>query len=170
VAEWYNTLAPSYDELYGEEQDHKHKIILENIGSKRVGTLLDVGCGTGRFLQRTENMCDTSIGIDVSRPMLMIARQRRSLRSDLVQAVSSKLPFRQDIADCIVSVSTSTAGSNLSEMIAESGRVGRKNAVLAVIGFDQPDSTIVSSRAKEEFSSKVNGRETLHVFSLNGSG
>lgn len=170
VAEWYDVLAPSYDELYGQEQDQKHKIILEHIGSTRIGILLDVGCGTGRLLQQAENMCDIGIGIDVSRRMLLVAKHRRSSRTDLVQAVSSRLPLRQDIADCIVSVSTSKAGPDLSELIAESRRVGRKEAMLAVIGFDQPVNVIVSSGTPGEFSAKINDRETLKIFRLDQSG
>src|SRR5215831_19228448 len=167
VAKWYNTLASSYDELYGQEQADKHKIILEHIGSGRIGMLLDVGCGTGRFLQLADGICDMEVGVDVSRSMLLIAKNRRSARNDLVQAVSSSLPFRNGFADCIVSISTSKAGSDQSELVAESERVGKENSLLAVIGFDQPAKTIVSQMAKEEFSSKVNGRETLRVYRLN---
>ena len=170
VAEWYDVLAPSYDELYGQEQDLKHKIILERIGSRRAGTFLDVGCGTGRLLQQAENMYDIGIGIDISIHMLLIAKHRRSSRTDLVQAISSRLPFRQDIVDCIVSVSTSKAGPDLSELIAESGRVGRKGSVLAVIGFDQPANVIGAAETRGEFSAKINDRETLSVFRLNRSG
>ncbi|HEX4920927.1 MAG TPA: methyltransferase domain-containing protein [Candidatus Bathyarchaeia archaeon] len=170
VAEWYDALAPSYDELYGQEQDLKHKIILERIGPSRVGTLLDVGCGTGRLLQQAENMYDVGIGIDVSRRMLLVAKHRRSSRTDLVQAVSSRLPFRQHIADCIVSVSTAKAGPNISELMAESARVGRKESMLAVIGFDQSVSTIDPTEARKRLSARINDRETLNVFTLNRSG
>lgn len=38
-------------------------------------SVLDLGCGTGNFLQNLENYFDNSIGIDLSEPMINIAKQ-----------------------------------------------------------------------------------------------
>lgn len=48
--EWYNAIADSYDELYSEEQIVKYELVTSNL-SKDVGTVLDVGCGSGLFLE-----------------------------------------------------------------------------------------------------------------------
>jgi ubiquinone/menaquinone biosynthesis C-methylase UbiE len=40
-------IAKSYNELHGEEQVKKAKVILEHITVKKTDALLDVGCGTG---------------------------------------------------------------------------------------------------------------------------
>ena len=43
----YNTFAKGYNELYGEEQLRKLKIIKSLLNLKSSDKLLDVGCGTG---------------------------------------------------------------------------------------------------------------------------
>lgn len=44
------------------------------IGSERIGTLLDVGTGTGRMLELLGGRVDKAIGIDASAAMLAVAR------------------------------------------------------------------------------------------------
>jgi len=48
--------------------------ILRLLGTKRVGTLLDVGTGTGRILELLAGRADKAIGIDASAAMLAVAR------------------------------------------------------------------------------------------------
>lgn len=44
------------------------------VGKSRIGTLLDLGTGTGRILELFRNQFDRAIGIDASRDMLAVAR------------------------------------------------------------------------------------------------
>ncbi|MGI9373075.1 MAG: ArsR/SmtB family transcription factor [Hyphomicrobiales bacterium] len=46
------------------------------LGDKKIGTLVDVGTGTGRMLELFSNLAETAIGIDASHKMLAIARAR----------------------------------------------------------------------------------------------
>lgn len=57
--------------------------------------ILDVGCGTGRWLRRYEVMGFHPTGIDATLPMLSLARKNRTF-SSLVAGESFRLPF----ADC----------------------------------------------------------------------
>lgn len=50
--------------------------LLEQQGGSRVGSLLDVGTGTGRMLQLFAPLADQALGVDVSRAMLAIARSQ----------------------------------------------------------------------------------------------
>src|SRR5207247_3276846 len=70
VAERYNTLSPSYNELYGREQSPKHKAVIEFIADERFKILVDVGCGPGMFLESAQELYEYAIGIDLSMSMI----------------------------------------------------------------------------------------------------
>lgn len=50
--------------------------LIEALGRKRIGALLDVGTGTGRMLQVLAPRCEKAVGIDSSREMLAVARAK----------------------------------------------------------------------------------------------
>ena len=91
----YNNISKGYDELYGEEQKKKAKIILENIKLERNDLLLDVGCGTGII---TELFNCNKIGIDPSEKLVLQAKKR-------INAIIGKgenLPFENKHFDKII--------------------------------------------------------------------
>jgi ubiquinone/menaquinone biosynthesis C-methylase UbiE len=67
--------------------------------------ILDVGCGTGRYLRRLASSAYQITGIDLSRNMLTRARHHVGTRNDvrLVQASASFLPFQPCSFDRIMS-------------------------------------------------------------------
>ena len=162
VAEWYDALSNSYDELYGKEQSQKHETILEFLGSRRFRVLVDVGCGTGAFLEKARDSSDFAIGIDLSRKMLRIARRRETRNTDYVLASSSLLPLKNNSADCTVSISTAKAESNLPVIIGELERISHDDSLLAVSIFQKPRTTIPSSLATRAASTIISERETLY--------
>ena len=62
---FYKLTAKGYNDLYGEEQEIKHRIIKENLEIKQTDLLLDVGCSTGHDFN-----CSV-IGIDPSMELLL---------------------------------------------------------------------------------------------------
>ena len=162
VAEWYNTLSGSYDELYGKEQSHKYERVLEFLGEKHFKILVDIGCGTGTFLEKAHEICDHSIGIDLSTRMLKIAKDRRTPNADYILASSSSLPLKDDSADCAVSISTARAESNLPMFIADLERITHQDSSLAVTIFQKPGTPIPSSFATRARLTIVSDRETLY--------
>jgi ubiquinone/menaquinone biosynthesis C-methylase UbiE len=67
--------------------------------------ILDIGCGTGRYLRRFTSAHCRIIGVDLSRNMLVKARQYLGASTDvcLVQASASALPFISSSFDRIMS-------------------------------------------------------------------
>jgi ubiquinone/menaquinone biosynthesis C-methylase UbiE len=162
VAEWYNTLSNSYDDLYGKEQAQKYETVLEFLGNRHFRVLVDIGCGTGTFLERARETYDYAIGIDLSIKMLQIARRRKTRSTDYVLASSSSLPLKDDSADCAVSISTARAESNLPMFIADLERICHQDSPLAVTIFQKPGTPIPLSPATRARSTIISDRETLY--------
>ena len=162
VAEWYNTLSDSYDELYGKEQSQKYDTVLEFLGNRHFRVLIDIGCGTGTFLEKAHETYDYAIGIDLSTRMLQIARRRKTRNTDYVLASSSSLPLKDNSADCTVSISTAKAESNLSRFIADLERISQQDSLLAVTIFQKTGTPIPSSFATRARSTVISDRETLY--------
>ena len=166
VAEWYNTLSGSYDELYGEEQSRKCETVLGFLGNRHFEVLIDVGCGTGSFLEKAGAFYDYAIGIDLSAKMLRIATKRKTANTDYVLASSSSLPLKNSSSDCTVSISTAKAGSNLSSFIADLRRIGREDSLLALTLFQEPGIPNPESLAKPVRSTIISDRETLYFLRI----
>jgi ubiquinone/menaquinone biosynthesis C-methylase UbiE len=163
VAEWYNNLSSSYDELYGEEQSQKYKTVLEFLRNRHFRVLVDVGCGTGTFLKQAQEIYEYAIGLDLSIKMLRIAMNRKTPNTDYVLASSSSLPLKDSSSDLTVSISTAEAESNHPSFIADLERLSREHSLLAVTLFHHhgaPDPPSLSKRARP---SKISERETLYL-------
>jgi malonyl-CoA O-methyltransferase len=162
VAEWYNKLSGTYDELYGVEQSSKYKTVLGLLGNRHFQVLVDIGCGTGAFQEKAHEICDHSVGIDLSTKMLRIAKNRRIPNADFVMASSSSLPIRDDSSNFTVSISTATAEPNLPGFIADLGRIARDDSLLAITLFQQPGELDPKSLPRPVRSTKISERETLY--------
>ena len=65
--------------------------------------LLDVGCGTGRWLRRCGQRGLSAVGVDQSLAMLRLARQRATV-SPLFAGEIQSLPFLDESFDCVSGV------------------------------------------------------------------
>jgi ubiquinone/menaquinone biosynthesis C-methylase UbiE len=162
VAEWYNALSSSYDELYGKEQAPKIQAVLELLENRRFQVLIDIGCGTGIFLKQAQRIYDYGIGIDLSTKMLQIAKERGTLNTDLVLASSSSLPIKNASIDCAISISTTKSDANLSSLIIDLERTARKDSVLAITVFRETGTPNPVSLTTNVESKTISPRETLY--------
>ena len=94
IKNYYENLATTYDEnrfanSYGQFIDHQERQIL-NRWIQKQATILDIGCGTGRFLEYATH------GLDVSQNMLNEA-QRKFPEKKLVASSATNTPFEKAI-------------------------------------------------------------------------
>ncbi len=86
--------------------------------------ILDVGTGTGRFAPYLNDSGFIIIGVDVSLPMMLQARQR-GVRN-LVRADARYLPFRNQAFDASIMIHLLHLVRDWVQVVREVGRVTRK--------------------------------------------
>jgi SAM-dependent methyltransferase len=99
ATEGYERWAATYDSfpnpLLAREQRH----LLLLLGDLSGKTILDLACGTGRWLEILLRRGAAAVGIDCSTSMLRTARQKNAIASRLAQANCELLPFRAESFD-----------------------------------------------------------------------
>lgn len=104
----YDQLAPYYDRIYSWKDYEAEARQLLRIIRRALGhpgsTLLDVGCGTGRHLEQFRHEFAVA-GVDVSGPMLSVARRRLGRGVPLTQGDmrTFDLGRRFDVVVCLFS-------------------------------------------------------------------
>jgi ubiquinone/menaquinone biosynthesis C-methylase UbiE len=100
VRDGYERWAPTYDHfpnpLLAREQRH----VLPLLPGLRNRSVLDLACGTGRWLTRLVAVdARLAVGVDLSSAMLRVAGEKKSLSGRVVQGDCRKLPFRPSTFD-----------------------------------------------------------------------
>lgn len=100
LAEGYELWAPIYDNspnpLLACEERHLLPF-LEDMHNKQI---LDLACGTGRWLGKlVAHSGKSGVGIDCSPAMLRVAAEKGAILGRLVRAVCESLPFRAAVFD-----------------------------------------------------------------------
>lgn len=145
---YYDTISEGYDELHGEEQLNKLKIIKTLIHPKENHKLLDVGCGTGIC---SEWNC-TCIGVDPSIELIKKASEKHS-KVKFIQASAENLPFKDSYFDYVISVSSIHLFNDIDKALSEIKRVGKDSFILTVLKKSSKSKEIIS-KIKELFSIK----------------
>ncbi|VVB76530.1 Ubiquinone/menaquinone biosynthesis C-methyltransferase UbiE [Candidatus Tiddalikarchaeum anstoanum] len=129
AAEYYDTISPSYDELYGAEQLSKYEMVKDLIPKK--GLILDAGCGTGLITRLLGDV----VGVDLSYNLLKV--HAYNLR--IVNADVQNLPFKDEVFDVIVSFTVLQDIIDAPKSIYELKRVLKKGGkiVLSVLNKDK---------------------------------
>ena len=136
IAFRYDSSAEIYDNRYESIQEKKYQEIFSRVTSSfEKKKILDVGCGTGTFLNIIKKSSNDNgnqlIGIDISSEMIKKAHEKYPEIAFLV-ADSDNLPFRDKVFDNVFSV---THLQNLPEpeyTVKEMHRIAVKEALFAV--------------------------------------
>jgi ubiquinone/menaquinone biosynthesis C-methylase UbiE len=95
------------------------------------GTLLDIGCGTGLFMELFQHNGSKVVGVDISRGMLRRA-QGRCTRCDVALANAEKLPFCDESFDSVSSVLAFSYVQQPEEMLREAYRVLKPGGTISI--------------------------------------
>jgi len=121
---YYDKISKGYNELHGEEQLKKVNIILNNIRLKKSDKLLDVGCGTGLYLDLFK--CDIT-GVDPSEELL------KQCSHKTIKSSAERLPFKDNSFDWVISITAIHNFKDIEKSLEEIKRVGKKKFVFSVL-------------------------------------
>lgn len=119
---YYDSISRSYNELHGEEQLNKLRMIKETVGIKQQDILLDVGCGTGL----SAVLGGQIMGVDQSFELL------KQAKFPVVQGVAEFLPFKKNVFDLVISVSA-IHHFDVEKSVKEIKQVGKNTFVISVL-------------------------------------
>ncbi len=121
---YYDETARGYNELHGEEQLAKLKLIAEHLKLKKSAKLLDVGCGSG--LSAKVFKCKIT-GIDPSEKLL------KQCPFKTVKASAESIPFPDHSFDVVIAVTCIHNFKNIEKGLKEIRRVGKDCFVFSLL-------------------------------------
>lgn len=135
-ADAYDIAAPFYDEWKWQRfwRHSELPLIAAEVAAfvaRRPGgaRLIDIGCGTGKYLERLAPYFEEAIGVDVSEQMLAVAARRVAGRK-LVRGEAAKLPIDSVSADLVLSTRMLSHVAEPRQTIGEMVRVLRRGGLL----------------------------------------
>jgi ubiquinone/menaquinone biosynthesis C-methylase UbiE len=106
IRKHYDTVADTYDHHYDHHRGRKYHTHLSNHLMKALpegGNLLDIGCGTGLFVEKYIQHGGQGTGLDLSGKMVAKAR-RRCPACEFIVGTGEKLPFGDSSFNAVSSV------------------------------------------------------------------
>ncbi|HYN34924.1 MAG TPA: metalloregulator ArsR/SmtB family transcription factor [Ilumatobacteraceae bacterium] len=141
ASEYFERIAPIWDE---ERSLHAaaatvEGVILDVIGDRPLGRVLDVGTGTGRMLQLFADRADRAVGLDASHSMLSVARanlERLGVQGwELRQGDVHSPPLERASFDLVVIHQVLHYLDDPARALAEAGRLVAPSGRLLVVDF-----------------------------------
>jgi ubiquinone/menaquinone biosynthesis C-methylase UbiE len=132
----YSRIADGYDRRYeANPLEPVAEALRSLVVETGAGRVLEVGCGTGRWLAELADLCDEACGIDPSTAMLQRARERcPGLR--LCEGKAEALPFADASLDLVYCVNAIHHFQDPRAFVSEASRVLAGGGMLAVVGSD----------------------------------
>ena len=130
----YDSVADTYDHHYDKPRgrnyhNHISDYLIRALPEK--GDLLDIGCGTGLFVEKYLRQGGTAVGLDISRKMTARARHRCA-GCEFAEGNGEALPFRNNSFDAVSSLLVFSYVRDPETMLSESYRVLRPGGAIAI--------------------------------------
>lgn len=128
-----------FDSPFGHRADRVERRMLRELLAAFQGarSLLDVGCGSGHFVDLWTSSGVVATGLDVDPAMLRHARRRHpGLRAVLGDA--HRLPFREGAFDVATLITVLEFLEDPAAALREAARVARRGLVLGVLSSRSP--------------------------------
>jgi SAM-dependent methyltransferase len=132
----YDKIAPTYEARYAPGlYDEARQTLRAFIIAEKPDRVLEVGCGTGYWLEALRDLVSSICGLDYSSEMLRKARDK-DLSGNLVRATAEALPFCDRTFDVIFCVNAIHHFERVDQFIVEARRLLRPGGTLATFGMD----------------------------------
>ena len=132
----YNAIAPNYHERYTQNPlagvARELRALVDQSGARDV---LEVGCGTGRWVMELQPSVRRMCGLDFSLGMLQQAQAQDSA-AQWVNGDANHLPFPAASFDLVLSVLALHHYTDKRAFIVEARRLLRPGGLLAIINMD----------------------------------
>jgi SAM-dependent methyltransferase len=132
----YDLVAPAYDRRYANNRfDAVRATLRQFIGDTRAFDVLEIGCGTGHWLQAIAGSAATIAGLDPSSAMLAVARVATK-QALLIRAEAEHIPWRERSVDRLFSINAMHHFHDKASFVREARRVLRPGGAVMTIGLD----------------------------------
>ena len=145
----YDKYAKLYDKtLHYLDTFEKDKLIglIGDINGKKI---LDVGCGTGRIVNKLRNMGSDIIGLDISKGMIDIAKKKFP-KVKFIEGDIENLPFKDNEFDLVIASFVIVHLKDLQKAFDEVYRVLKPNGVFIVTNINQRKAPKLRIKNHEE--------------------
>lgn len=137
----YDQIATEYNQRYPSQQPTQRGLALLGLAKQvKAEKILEVGSGTGFWLNLLHQVTDGLYGFDYSVGMLAQAR-RQPAPLQLARGTAVRLPFRDNSFEMVYCVDAIHHFIDHHAFIKEAFRVLKPGGVLAIIGFDPHEET-----------------------------
>ncbi|CAN5760799.1 class I SAM-dependent methyltransferase [soil metagenome] len=136
-----------------------YRHVLERVRMDGGTSLLDVGCGAGRFCRIAADRGARVAGLDATKPFVEIARERVP-EGDFRVGDMEDLPWANDSFDVVTGFNSFFIAADMLNALGEARRVARPGANVAMTVFGRPEqcqSTAVFASLAKLMPSKANG-------------
>lgn len=122
--DYYNKIAKGYNELHGQEQLDKIRLVLKEISAReRESKILDIGCGTAIYSSLFKNYT----GIDPSKGMLSQSKAK------VIQGNAENLPFPDKSFDIVISITAIHNFKDVKKSLSEMHRVAKNKIIITLL-------------------------------------
>ena len=137
VIDYYDYIAPFYDEIYNEEQKAKIEVALRHIGTVKESVILDAGCGTGFLFRCLGEKVRLVVSLDTSPRILKEAQKLAKSFPNvyLIRADADFMPFPNGIFDTVFALTLLQNMPNHLWVLNEIKRVGKTRGIFVITAF-----------------------------------
>jgi len=140
--DYYDKVSNIYDSLYEDEVSKMENNIVKNTlrkNIKRHHKILDLGCGTGLFLELY--YLYNYIGIDCSRKMIYLARKKYPCGVFKKYNIDKGLPYKDNTFDAVVSLFSSASHfADFPYILTETQRILKNSGYVYIMCLAKKNS------------------------------
>jgi SAM-dependent methyltransferase len=115
-----------------------YRHVLARVGLDEGGSVLDVGCGAGRFARIAADHGAQVCGLDATAAFVEIARER-VLGGEFKVGEMEELPWPDDSFDLVTGFNSFFIASDMAKALGEARRVARPGSPVAMTVFGHPE-------------------------------